>query len=62
MDIQKINKDRLESWRKRCNELESTPQILITLNPETAKLGLITTHDIETPQIKALLMYALKNL
>lgn len=62
MDIQKINKERLESWRKICDETESTPQFLFTMNPKTLKLGVICTEDIAIPQIKALLMYALTNL
>lgn len=62
MNTEKITKERLQGWEKKCNSLKSTPQILITINPTTSQVGLIVTEDIEIGHVKGLLTKVLLSL
>lgn len=44
MNTAKITKERLQGWEKRCNQMNSTPQVLITINPTTAQVGVVITE------------------
>lgn len=62
MNIERITKDRLQGWEKRCNETKSTPQVLVTLNPITAQVGVVIPENLTISQVKSLLMIVLQQL
>lgn len=58
MNTAKITKERLQGWEKRCNQMNSTPQVLITINPTTAQVGVVITENISISDVKGLLTAA----
>lgn len=65
MKHDQITAERLQLWKKRCNENKATPQIMISVGIEGKTHGQLfcqITEDISIEQVRGLLSKALLSL
>jgi hypothetical protein len=62
MNTKEITDERLTRWNEIVNDQKEIPQILITLEPKSSKLGVLITEDMPLENVRVFLTYILNNL